>query len=129
MEKLLSRAEYGISAVAPWQSADAEEEDRVILPGTRPLRASGRPSGKTVNDNDEIIRKCLRCPLPECVNCMEKRNTGNPVRVYNSQHPIDRQKVLTMLSEGKTVREICAALGCGRSAVYRIKQADYGVTE
>ena len=63
-----------------------------------------------VKASPEQIQKCLNCTRPYCNDC----------RPMKRKTQIDREAVYTLWKNGCEVKDIAAALGCSKNAVYKV---------
>lgn len=84
--------------------------------------------GRSVNpDTPEQIANCLNCPYPECVNCLSTRGAscGTEFDKPGRPHRFSDQTLVSLLDEGKSLREISAMLSVTVQAVrYRKRKLE-----
>ena len=103
---------FGVSGRYPWNAAPAAEAH----------------VGRSVNrDTLEQIERCLHCPYPECVNCLSNARSPNEGMFDNPGRPhrFSDQTLVSLLEEGKSLREISAMLSVTVQAVrYRKRKLE-----
>lgn len=103
---------FGVSGRYPWNAAPAAEAH----------------VGRSVNrDTPEQIERCLHCPYPECVNCLSNARSPNEGMFDNPGRPhrFSDQTLVSLLEEGKSLREISAMLSVTVQAVrYRKRKLE-----
>ena len=101
----------GVSGRYPWNAAP---------PSSPPVRSSNR-------DTPEQIERCLHCPYPECVNCLSNARSPKEGMFDNPGRPhrFSDQTLVSLLEEGKSLREISAMLSVTVQAVrYRKRKLE-----
>lgn len=103
---------FGVSGRYPWNAAPSAEAH----------------VGRSVNrDTPEQIERCLHCPYPECVNCLSTRGAscGAEFDKPGRPHRFSDQTLVSLLEEGKSLREISAMLSVTVQAVrYRKRKLE-----
>lgn len=103
---------FGVSGRYPWNAAPAAEAH----------------VGRSVNrDTPEQIEHCLHCPYPECVNCLSNARSPNEGMFDNPGRPhrFSDQTLVSLLEDGKSLREISAMLSVTVQAVrYRKRKLE-----
>lgn len=84
--------------------------------------------GRSVNpDTPEQIERCLNCTYPECVNCLSTRGASCEAEFDKPGRPhrFSDQTLVSLLDEGKSLREISAMLSVTVQAVrYRKRKLE-----
>ena len=86
-------------ARVPWLSPDAEF------------------SVKYSYDSQEQIDRCCNCSKETCVNCI----AGGKQDIHGSYKKADPAVFTQLVTEGLSVKQICSALGIGRTTFYTYK--------
>lgn len=63
-------------------------------------------------DTPEQIEKCMSCPYPACINCLDTKSAPK----------YDAGKVIQLILAGKRTALICRALGVRESTVMKLRE-------
>lgn len=100
-EELLVKA--AMTARLPWFSPDAE------------------PEYIFQTDPPELIEKCCHCTESDCVNCIAERKYEPTGKSKGKPRKAEQTAFIQLITEGLSVKQVCAALGIGRRTFYNYK--------